>query len=69
MEVFQNFHTEAVFEVSLNTSFLALISKKVDAVEVKEFQPISLFGGIYKIISKVLANRFRRVAQRLILDL
>ena len=51
-----------VFEKSFNASFLALIPKKVDAVEVKHFQPISLVGGIYKIISKVLANRLRRVA-------
>ena len=38
----------------------------MDVVEVKDFQPISLVGGIYKIISKVLANRLRRVAHGLI---
>ena len=46
-----------MFEKSLNASFLALIPKKVDAVEIKDFCPISLVGVIYKIISKVLANR------------
>ena len=66
MAVFQNFHTQAVFEKSLNASFLALIPKKVDAVEIKDFRPISLVGGIYKIIFKVLANRLRRVAHGLI---
>jgi len=45
-----------MFEKSLNVSFLALIPKKVDAVKVKDFRPISLVGGMYKIISKVLAN-------------
>ena len=54
--VFHDFHTQAVFEKSLNASFLALIPKKVDAVKVKDFQPISLVGGMYKIISNVLAN-------------
>ena len=54
-----------MFERSLNTSFLALIPKKVESVEIKDFQPINLVGGIYKIISKVLANRFRRVAHGL----
>ena len=55
MALFHNFHTQAVFEKCLNALFLALIPKKVDAVEVKDFRPISLVGGIYKIISKVLA--------------
>ena len=59
MEVFQNFHTQIVFEKSLNTAFLALIPKKANAMEIKDFRHISLVGGIYKIISKVLANRFR----------
>ncbi|XP_065634279.1 probable leucine-rich repeat receptor-like serine/threonine-protein kinase At3g14840 [Quercus suber] len=58
----------AMFEKSLNVSFLALIPKKVNAMEVKDFQPISLVGGIYKIISKVLANRLCRVAHGLISD-
>ena len=68
MAVFQNFHTQAVFEKNLNASFLAFIPKKVDAVEIKDFQPISLVGGICKIISKVLASHLRRVAHGLILD-
>ena len=68
MAVFHNFHSQAVFEKSLNASFLALIPKKVDAVKVKDFRPISLVGGIYNIISKVLTNRLRRVAYGLILD-
>ena len=66
IEVFLNFHTQAVFEKSLNTAFLTLIPKKADAVKIKDFKPISLVGGIYKIILKVLANWFRRVAHGLI---
>ena len=56
MNVFHAFHAFAVFEKSLNATFLALIPKKVDAVDVKDFQPISLVGGLYKIIAKVLSN-------------
>ena len=37
-------------------------------MEIKDFRPISLVGGIYKIFSKVLANLLRRVAHRLISD-
>ena len=65
MAVFQNFHIQVVFEKSHNASFLALIPKKVDAMEIKDFRPISLVGGIYKIISKMLANRLQRVAHGL----
>ena len=57
-----------MFEKSLNASFLALIPKKVVAVEVKDFPLVSLVGGIYKIMSKVLANWLCRVAHGLISD-
>ena len=57
LDVLHNFHEQAMFESSLNVSFLALIPKKSDAMEVKDFHPISFVGGMYKIISKVLANR------------
>ena len=66
MHVFHVFHAHAVFEKSLNTTFLALIPKKFDAVDIQDFRPISLVGGMYKIIAKVLANRMRRVAHGLI---
>ena len=40
---------------------MVLIPKKVGASDVKDFRPISLTSSIYKIISKVLANRLREV--------
>ena len=66
MNVFHAFHALTVFEKSLNATFLALIPKKVDAVDVKDFRPISLVGGLYKIIAKVLSNHMRRVVHCLI---
>ena len=60
------FHAHAVFEKSLNATFLAFIPKKIDAVDVKDFWPISLVGGLYKIIAKVLFNHMRRVVHYLI---
>ena len=55
-DVMNVFHAHAVFEKSLNATFLALIPKKFDAVDVQDFRPISLLGEMYKIIVKVLAN-------------
>ncbi|GJV44979.1 RNA-directed DNA polymerase, eukaryota [Tanacetum coccineum] len=40
-----------------NSSFITLIPKIPDANLVKDFRPISLIGGIYKIIAKILSNR------------
>ena len=35
-------------------------------VEIKDFRPISLVGGVYKIISQVLANRLKTVLGKLL---
>lgn len=51
--VLKEFQTSVKFEKSLNATFVSLIPKKAGAVDIKDFQPISLIGGIYKIISKV----------------
>ena len=45
----------------MNATFISLIPKKSDATEVRDFRPISLIGGVYKIIAKVLANRLKMV--------
>nr|GEV30049.1 RNA-directed DNA polymerase, eukaryota [Tanacetum cinerariifolium] len=39
-----------------NSSFIALIPKILDVNTVKDFRPISLFGSLYKIVAKILAN-------------
>jgi hypothetical protein len=66
MEVFSDFHAREVFEKSLNVSFIALIPKIPGAISLKDFRPISLVGGIYKIIAKVLANRLKTVLEKVI---
>ena len=61
-----HFHRSSEFERSLNASFLSLIPKKNNALNIKDFRPISLVGSVYKLLSKVLANRLRRVLDNLI---
>jgi hypothetical protein len=45
---------------------LSLIPKKARAVEIKDFRPISLVGGVYKIFSKVLVNRLKSVLEKIV---
>jgi hypothetical protein len=66
MDVFAEFHARGKFEKSFNATFVSLIPKKTGAMDVRDFRPISLAGGIYKIISKVLANRFKSVLGKII---
>jgi hypothetical protein len=66
MAVFEDFHAHGKFVKSINSTFISLIPKFPGAKEIKDFRPISLVGGVYKIIAKVLANRMRRVMDRII---
>ena len=68
MGFFEEVFEHGQFEKSLNATFLALIPKKSNAVNIKDFRPISLIGSIYKILAKVLANRLRLVLDGLISD-
>ncbi|GJR11897.1 RNA-directed DNA polymerase, eukaryota [Tanacetum coccineum] len=51
-----------------NSSFIALIPKKQGANMVNDFRPISLIGSLYKIITKLLANRLAFVINELVSD-
>ena len=68
MYFFVYFHRHSVFERSLNASFLTLILKKCNAVNIKDFCLISLVGSVYKLLSKVLANRLRAILDNLIFE-
>ena len=66
MAFFADFHSQCIFEKSLNATILCLIPKKINAINVKDFRLISLVGSLYKLLSKVLASRLRSVLDKLI---
>ncbi|RVW41291.1 Endonuclease MutS2 [Vitis vinifera] len=61
LEMFKDFYDHSSFLKSLNNTFLVLIPKKSGAEDLRDFRPISLLGGLYKLLSKVLANRLKKV--------
>jgi hypothetical protein len=58
LAVFGELYSEGSIERSINATFLTLIPKKSNATEVRDYRPIALVSSIYKIVAKVLANRF-----------
>ena len=55
--MFKDFFETGKFVRSLNTTFIVLVPKKSGAGDLKDFRPISLVNSLYKLISKVLANK------------
>ncbi|CAL5392939.1 unnamed protein product [Camellia sinensis] len=64
MATLEAFFMSGHFKRSLNATFLALISKKGGAEDIRDFRPISLLGSVYKFLAKVLANRLRQFCKQ-----
>ena len=58
---FKEFFEYSRFVKSLNVTFLVLVPKRRTVEDLQDLRPISLVGGLYKILIKVLANRIKRV--------
>ena len=59
MEVFKDFHEKSIINKSVNNTFIALIAKKSNCVNPKDYRPISLTTSLYKIMAKAIANRLK----------
>ena len=57
MSFFREFQEHERFVRRLNSTFLVLVPKKGDVEDLRDFRPISLVGGLYKL----LANRLKKV--------
>ncbi|GKV29432.1 hypothetical protein SLEP1_g38359 [Rubroshorea leprosula] len=63
---FTEFHCNGKLVKGLNSSFLTMIPKKLNVVELKDYRPISLIGCVYKLLAKVLANRLKSVISEIV---
>ena len=53
---------------SLNATFIALIPKVKNPKKVSNFRPISLCNVVYKLISKVVVNRLKKILPNIVSD-
>jgi hypothetical protein len=66
MEFLREFYETAILPKGVTASFLTLIPKKDHPQELVDYRPICLIGCMYKIVSKLLANRLKRVLGKVI---
>ena len=66
MGFFKEFFEHNQFVKSLHATFLVLVPKGRTVEDLKDLRPINLVGSLYKILSKVLANRIKSVMELII---
>ncbi|GKV45602.1 hypothetical protein SLEP1_g52666 [Rubroshorea leprosula] len=61
IEVLHEFQKNGKLVKALNTSFIVFVPKVENPQKIEEYRPISLIGGMYKILAKLLANQLKKV--------
>ena len=64
----KRFETDGYILRGCNPTFIALVPKLQDPLNIKGYRPISLIGCQYKLIAKVLANRLQKVVHSVLSD-
>ncbi|GKV51770.1 hypothetical protein SLEP1_g58395 [Rubroshorea leprosula] len=62
----QEFHEHGKLVKGSNSSFITLIPKVENPYRIEDYRPMSLIGVMYKILAKLLANRLRKVLDKII---
>ncbi|XP_058765925.1 uncharacterized protein LOC131639447 [Vicia villosa] len=63
---FNSFFSGAVLSKCITSSFIALIPKNSNPLVLDDYRPICLVGSIYKMVSKLLACRIKKVLPSII---
>jgi len=66
MGALKHFHSEGKIPKGCNASFITLIPKSGNLQSLEENKPISLVGCLYKILTKVLSRRIKKVIVKVI---
>ncbi|GJY12022.1 RNA-directed DNA polymerase, eukaryota, reverse transcriptase zinc-binding domain protein [Tanacetum coccineum] len=66
LEFVSTFLSTKTMPTGSNSSFITLVPKVSNPVNIKDFRPISLIGIHYKIIAKLLANRLSKVVGKVV---
>ncbi|MCH86516.1 LINE-1 reverse transcriptase like, partial [Trifolium medium] len=66
MEFLHEFHNKAFLPKAITASFLVLVPKKDHLQSLTDYRPICLVSSLYKILSKVLADRLKKVLGKVI---
>lgn len=66
LDMLSDLHRSGSFVKSINVTFTVLVPKKERAKDISDFRPISLVSRLYKLITKVLANRLSKILHLLI---
>ena len=52
----------------MNSTILAVVPKKTDSLEMRDFRPIACCNVLYKVVSKIIANRLKLLLPRMITE-
>ncbi|XP_050211520.1 uncharacterized protein LOC126661702 [Mercurialis annua] len=68
LEFFADFHSSHSLPSGINTSFMVLVPKVAGSSSIKDYRPISLVNGCFKLLSKTLSLRLAPLLTKVVSD-